>query len=567
MKDTISFNIPGTGLHTITPLSVLPTITDLLVIDGYTQPGSSPNTLAVGDNSLHRIELNGNGAAFKALIVTAGNSTVRGLVINNFNGNGSTVAITLQTNGGNTVQGCFLGLNAAGTAAATNRDYGVDIESSPNNVIGGTTPAARNVISGNNTGILVNGPSSSGTTIQGNYIGVNVAGTAALTSGGVSQSVTGILIGLNGAGTGSSNNTIGGATAAARNVVSGNASNNVFLNDPPSPAIRFKATTSARTRPALQRSPNGNTSEFSAALGQLLNISTRLRVGTGENALIGGFIITGADPKQLLVRAIGPSLSSLNIPGALQDPVLELHDASSTIGTNDNWKIRENGTSQQAEIAATTIPPTDDFESALLRTLPGGAASYTAIVRGKNDTTGVGLVEVYTLERTANSRLANISTRGRVETNENVMIGGFIVGEGTLKVIVRAIGPSLAARGVQGSLQDPTLELHDGNGATIATNDNWKLASDNSSQQAEIEASTIPPPGRSGVGSGADISAGELHGDCARRERNDRRCAGGSLRAAVGILLARGRPDRAAKISDVRLAHPSKTISGSTREL
>ncbi len=210
--------------------------------------------------------------------------------------------------------------------------------------------------------------------------------------------------------------------------------------------------------------------------------------------MIGGFIITGADPKQLLVRAIGPSLSSLNIPGALQDPVLELHDASSTIGTNDNWKIRENGTSQQAEIAATTIPPTDDFESALLRTLPGGAASYTAIVRGKNDTTGVGLVEVYTLERTANSRLANISTRGRVETNENVMIGGFIVGEGTLKVIVRAIGPSLAARGVQGSLQDPTLELHDGNGATIATNDNWKLASDNSSQQAEIEASTIPPP-------------------------------------------------------------------------
>lgn len=274
-----------------------------------------------------------------------------------------------------------------------------------------------------------------------------------------------------------------GSTTVVTNA-SGNASFNV--NFPTAvPALRVSSTAT---------DPNGNTSEFSAALGQLLNISTRLRVGTGENALIGGFIITGADPKQLLVRAIGPSLSSLNIPGALQDPVLELHDASSTIGTNDNWKIRENGTSQQAEIAATTIPPTDDFESALLRTLPGGAASYTAIVRGKNDTTGVGLVEVYTLERTANSRLANISTRGRVETNENVMIGGFIVGEGTLKVIVRAIGPSLAARGVQGSLQDPTLELHDGNGATIATNDNWKLASDNSSQQAEIEASTIPPP-------------------------------------------------------------------------
>ncbi len=158
--DNISFAIPVAGLQSIIPASVLPTITDPVVIDGYTQPGSVPNTLAVGDNSVHLVELNGNNAAFKALIITAGGSTVRGLVINNFNGNGATTAITLQTLGGNKVEGCFLGLNAAGTAGATNRDFGVDIENSPNNTIGGATPAARNVISGNNTGIQVNGITS-----------------------------------------------------------------------------------------------------------------------------------------------------------------------------------------------------------------------------------------------------------------------------------------------------------------------------------------------------------------------------------------------------------------------
>jgi hypothetical protein len=229
--NTINFTIPGAGVQTIIPLTPLPTITSPVTIDGYTQPGSSANTLAVGDNSVHLIELDGNSAVCGALVITAGNSTVRGLVINRFNGNCSNTAILLQTGGGNKVEGCFIGLNAAGTAAATNRDYGVRIESSPNNTIGGTTPAVRNVIAGNNTGIQINGPSSSGTTIQGNYIGTNAAGTARLESGGVSQSVLGISIGNNGGGTGSSNNTIGGTTAAARNVISGHATDGVKLFD------------------------------------------------------------------------------------------------------------------------------------------------------------------------------------------------------------------------------------------------------------------------------------------------------------------------------------------------
>jgi hypothetical protein len=169
---------------------------------------------------------------------------------------------------------------------------------------------------------------------------------------------------------------------------------------------------------------------------------------------------------------------------------LELHQGGTTLATNDNWKINDQtGQSQQAEIEATTIPPTNDLESAILTTLSPG--SYTAILAGKSGGTGVGVVEVYDLARAANSQLANISTRGFVDTDDNVMIGGFIVGGGTPHVIVLALGPSVP---VVGALADPTLELHDASGTTIATNDNWKINDQTGqSQQAEIEATTIPP--------------------------------------------------------------------------
>jgi uncharacterized delta-60 repeat protein len=224
---------------------------------------------------------------------------------------------------------------------------------------------------------------------------------------------------------------------------------------------------------------------------RIVNIATRLRVQTGENVLIGGFIITGTDPKKVLIRGIGPSLSNF-FTGVLADPTLELHQGSTTLATNDNWKTKPNGTSQQAEIEATTIPPTNNLESAILATLNPGA--YTAILAGKNGGTGIGVVEVYDLAQAANSKLANISTRGFVDTGNNVLIGGLIVGggsgDGTAKVIVRALGPSVP---VAGALADPTLELHNASGTTIATNDNWKIRPDGSSQQAEIEATTIPP--------------------------------------------------------------------------
>lgn len=210
----------------------------------------------------------------------------------------------------------------------------------------------------------------------------------------------------------------------------------------------------------------------------LLNVSTRLRAGTGDNVLIGGFILTGNQSKRVLARAIGPSLP---VPGALADPTLELRDANGAlVDQNDNWN------SYRADILATNAAPDDEHEAAILTTLPPGA--FTAVVKGVNGATGVALVELFDLDPPS-SKIANISTRGRVETDDNVMIGGFIIGGNqTTKVIVRAIGPSLGGQGVTGALANPTLALYDGNGVQFAQNDNWQ-----SDQEAEIIATTVPP--------------------------------------------------------------------------
>lgn len=218
---------------------------------------------------------------------------------------------------------------------------------------------------------------------------------------------------------------------------------------------------------------------------QLLNISTRMEVLTGSNVLIGGFILVGSEPKKILARGLGPSLP---VSGPLADPTLELHDSQNTLAANDNWQD-----TQAADIQATGIPPTNSLESAILTTLPvsGGFTGYTAVLAGKNQGTGIGLVEIYDLDQPANSTLANISTRGFVDTGDNIMIGGLILGPGSggaVTVLIRGIGPSLAAAGVANTLQDPTLELHDGNGGTIATNDNWK-----DTQQADIQATGVAP--------------------------------------------------------------------------
>ncbi len=232
-----------------------------------------------------------------------------------------------------------------------------------------------------------------------------------------------------------------------------------------------------------------STSEFSNTVvapvtaGQLLNISTRLGVLTGDNVLIGGFIILGPGPKQVIVRAIGPSLGNFGVPDFLADPILELHHPDGSVVTNDNWQD-----TQPTEIAATGLAPSEELESAIVELLDPGA--YTAIVRGVAGGTGVGLVEAYDLAA-ATGTTANISTRGFVDTGDNVMIGGFIAGSGgggDSTVLVRAIGPSLLGQGVPGALTDPVLELHDGSGTTLKTNDDWK-----DTQQPEIEETGLQP--------------------------------------------------------------------------
>lgn len=219
----------------------------------------------------------------------------------------------------------------------------------------------------------------------------------------------------------------------------------------------------------------------------LLNSSTRVRTGNGDDVMIGGLIIEGSSRKEVVVRGLGPSLSvdGAAIAGALQDPTIELHQGDgSVIAFNDDWQ-----TTQQNEIRATGLSPTDNRESAIVMSLDPG--SYTAIVSGKAGTGGIGLVEIYDVEPTSTSRLVNMATRGRVGTGDSVMIAGFIVGgPDSSRVMVRGLGPSLndGPAGISDALQDPTLELHDTNGDAIVFNDNWKEA-----QEFEIEGTGLAP--------------------------------------------------------------------------
>ncbi len=203
---------------------------------------------------------------------------------------------------------------------------------------------------------------------------------------------------------------------------------------------------------------------------QPLNLSTRAFISAGDNVVIGGFIISGTDPKTVVLRGLGPSLSDFGLSGVIGDPVLSVYDSSgAVIATNDNWQMDPG----QAEIAANGLEPASPFESATLQTLAPGA--YTVTVAGKNAGQGIGLLELYDLSPLSQSKLANISTRGSVGAGDNVLIGGFVIGDvASNTVIVRALGPSLASSGVGNVLSDPVLTVYDTNGDALATNDNWQ---------------------------------------------------------------------------------------------
>lgn len=264
---------------------------------------------------------------------------------------------------------------------------------------------------------------------------------------------------------------------------------------PPTPTATPTATVSPTPTPNPTATPTPSASPTptptpSATPARPLNLSTRMLVQTGDRVGIGGFIITGSAPKQMLLRGIGPSLAQFGVPGFLADPVMELHGPTgfATL-TNDNWRD-----TQEAEIQATGIPPTDNLESAILVTLDPGA--YTAIVKGENDTSGVGLVEVYDLDQAPASKLANISTRAFVSTGANVMIGGFILGgNGQSHLEIFGIGPSLQGSGLSEVLADPTLELRDSNGALLDSNDNCGASFIRPLDPAEACIDISLPPG------------------------------------------------------------------------
>lgn len=223
-----------------------------------------------------------------------------------------------------------------------------------------------------------------------------------------------------------------------------------------------------------------------AAPGRLVNLSTRMQVGTGDNALIAGFIMSGVAPKRLAIRAIGPSSGLSDV---VVNPTLELHDGSgATIATNDNWGDAANN----QDVSDVGLAPGSSQESVILTTAPSDAsgAAYTAIMRGANNSTGLGVVEVYDLDSGPGSTFLNISTRGQVGTDPNALIGGFILGGADSKqILVRAIGPSLTGFGVPGALADPTLELRNAQGGLIDSNDDWM----DSPQKTQIQNSGLAP--------------------------------------------------------------------------
>ena len=248
------------------------------------------------------------------------------------------------------------------------------------------------------------------------------------------------------------------------------------------------ATPTATATPTPMATPTSTPTATPTPATQALNVSTRLRVQTGDNVGIAGFIITGTDPVHVLVRAIGPSLTQFGVPDALPDPVLELHGPGAFVTvTNNNWM---DDPAQAALIIASGIPPTNNLESAIDAMLLPGA--YTALVRGNNNASGVGLIEVYDLSHAVAAKLANISTRAFVDTGNNVVIAGFILGNnnGNDRIVVRGLGPSLTAVGVPNALADPTLELRDSNGALLVSNNDWQ---DNPAQAAELVAANLAP--------------------------------------------------------------------------
>jgi hypothetical protein len=274
------------------------------------------------------------------------------------------------------------------------------------------------------------------------------------------------------------------------------------LTPTPTPGVTPTPTPGPTATPSGTPGPTATPSGTPGPASQAVNLSTRMRVQTGDNVGIGGFIITGSVTKHLLIRAIGPSLSQFGVSNPLADPVLELHGPGTFVTlNNDNW---QDDPVQKALIEATGLQPTNALEAAIeVRLDPG---NYSAVVSGKNNTVGVGLVEVFDLDALAASRLGNISTRAFVSTGNDIVIAGFILGNqtGMGRIILRGIGPSLAP-GVTNPLANPTLELRDNNGSLVRANNDWQ---DDPAQAAELTSAALAPTNNLESGIAATLPPG-----------------------------------------------------------
>jgi hypothetical protein len=438
-------------------------------------------TVTITNSTISGNTANGGGGIdneFSASAVNLVNSTISGnTASNSFGGsrggvgggilNTGTVNLTSSTISGNTASSSFGGSGVGGgidngvygTGGTVNLTSSTISDNSASNSGGGVSNQgvvnARNTITAKNT--APNGPDVGGalTSYGFNLIGNNSGSMITPTTGdqiGTPDSPIDPLLGQ------LADN---GGPTKTQALLSGSPAINVGGPSAPARDQRGYVRPDAADIGAF---------EFGGLIPvTLANISTRAFVQTGDNVMIGGVIITGSGQKKVILRAIGPSLVNFGLPNPLQDPTLELHDhTGAVVAFNDNWMDAPN----RQEIIDSGLAPSNNLESAILTTLDPG--NYTAIVRGVNNGTGIALVEGYDLDRTAGSKLGNISTRALVQTGDNVMIGGLIItGPDSDNVIVRAIGPSLAQYGITNPLGDPTLELHNGSGTVIGFNDNW----------------------------------------------------------------------------------------------
>lgn len=501
-QDTIAFNIPGTGVHVIEIAGTMPPLNYPVVIDGYTQPGSRANTLAVGDNALIRIHLHGTGVYHDGYVyntattvfdVRGGNTNIRGLAIT---GVDQAIALGFQ-HGGNVIQGNFLGVDPSGTAAGQTNNAGIRVET-PDTTIGGTAPADRNVISGN--GDAIYGTNLSGT-IAGNYIGTDATGMAAVPNGNAIYFAQG--------GTPSAHFTIGGTAPGAGNVISGNGlgiylgASGIFGGGHGGYVTSADYVTIAGNwigTAADRRTPLGNRLSGIYFMFGSNNTIGGLDSAAGNTIAFnggGGVKIANGAGNRVLTNAIyhnsGLGIALLN-GGRSNDP----QDADAGANHLQNYPVLTD--SHIANGVATsngTLNSTPDSKFTLQffadsRNLAQPGQTYLGSTNVTTDATGNAPFSVQFpisdgnvfINATATSatgdtsqfyhdppRLVNISTRLRVESGDNALIGGFIIAGEQAQIVLRGLGPSL---NVAGALQDPIIHLFDGSGTLLGISDNWR---------------------------------------------------------------------------------------------